>query len=144
MAIPAAIAPDLQWHLDRFLRRPADARLFSGPKGGLLRRSNFRQIWIKALLDASVPTVHFHDLRHTGNTVAASTGASTRELMTRMGHSSTRAALIYQHATDDRDRQLADGIDVLIQAAQAPQADVADRVLPASGTYLARKPEKAP
>jgi hypothetical protein len=64
--------------------------------------------------------------------------------MTRMGHSSTRAALIYQHATDDQDRQIADGIDVLIQAAQGRQADIADRVLPASGTHLARNPEKAP
>jgi hypothetical protein len=62
--------------------------------------------------------------------------------MTRSGHSSTRAALIYQHATDDRDRQIADGIDVLIQAAQAPQADIADRGLPASGTYLARNPRR--
>jgi integrase len=144
VAIPAAIAPDLQWHLDRFVRRPADARVFSDPKGGMLCRSNFRRIWIKALLDAGVPTVHFHDLRHTGNTVAASTGASTRKLMTRMGHSSTRAALIYQHATDDRDRQIADGIDMLIQAAQARQADIADRVLAASGTHLAQKPEKVP
>ena len=42
----------------------------------------------------------FHDLRHTGNTLAASTGASIRELMVRLGHASPRAALIYQHATE--------------------------------------------
>ncbi len=30
---------------------------------------------------------HFHDLRNTGNTLAASAGASTRELMYRLGHS---------------------------------------------------------
>ncbi len=41
-------------------------------------------------------------LRHTGNTLASTAGASTRELMTRMGHSSSRAALIYQHMTSDR------------------------------------------
>ncbi|MGA5818652.1 integrase [Kitasatospora sp. NPDC094028] len=28
--------------------------------------------------------------------------------MTRMGHSTTRAALIYQHMTSDRDRAIAD------------------------------------
>ena len=56
---------------------------------------------------------HFHDLRHTGNTLAASTGASTKELMARMGHSSPRAALIYQHATRDRDRALADALSKL-------------------------------
>jgi integrase len=42
---------------------------------------------------------HFHDLRHTGNQLAAAAGASTRELMHRMGHGSMRAALIYRHAT---------------------------------------------
>ena len=48
-----------------------------------------------------------HDLRHTGNTLAAATGASTKELMVRMGHASMRAALIYQHATADRDQAIA-------------------------------------
>jgi len=48
-----------------------------------------------------------HDLRHTGNTMAAATGASLRELMERMGHSSPRAALIYQHATRERDEAIA-------------------------------------
>lgn len=33
--------------------------------------------------------------RHTGNQLAASSGATTRELMHRMGHGSMRAALIY-------------------------------------------------
>jgi integrase len=42
--------------------------------------------------------LHFHDLRHTGNTLAAASGASLRELMAHMGHSTPRAALIYQHA----------------------------------------------
>jgi integrase len=54
---------------------------------------------------------HFHDLRHTGNTLASSAGASTRELMRRFGQSTTRAALIYQNATDERDREIAAAID---------------------------------
>jgi integrase len=54
-----------------------------------------------------VPSVHSHDLRHTGGTLAAATGASLKELMARLGHSSTRAALIYQHATRDRDQAIA-------------------------------------
>jgi integrase len=31
------------------------------------------------------PGLHFHDLRHTGNHLAARTGATTKDLMTRMG-----------------------------------------------------------
>jgi integrase len=51
--------------------------------------------------------LHFHDLRHVGGTLAATTGASLRELMARLGHSSTRAALIDQHATRDQDKAIA-------------------------------------
>ena len=62
--------------------------------------------------------MHFHDLQHTGNHLAAASGASTRELMGRMGHSSMRAALIYQHRTADRDRLIADALDSLVDASQ--------------------------
>ncbi|WP_371636212.1 tyrosine-type recombinase/integrase [Streptomyces zaomyceticus] len=62
--------------------------------------------------------VHFHDLRHTGNTLASSAGASTRELMTRMGHSTTRAALIYQHMTSDRDQHIAGKLGEMIRQAR--------------------------
>lgn len=84
-----------------------DSLAFVGPHGGRLRRSNFRDIWIKARDEASLPDLHLHDLRHTGNTMAAATGASLRELMERMGHTSTRAAMIYQHATRERDEAIA-------------------------------------
>ena len=47
------------------------------------------------------------DLRHTGNLLTAMAGASLRELMTRMGHASTRAALVYLHDTEDRQRAIA-------------------------------------
>ena len=57
-----------------------------------------------------------HDLRHTGNTLAAMTGASTKELMARFGQSTARAALIYQHATQDRDQEIADALDGMIEA----------------------------
>jgi hypothetical protein len=39
--------------------------------------------------------------------MAAATGASLRELMERMGHTNTRAAMIYQHATRERDEAIA-------------------------------------
>jgi hypothetical protein len=38
--------------------------------------------------------------------------------MTRMGHASPRAALIYQHATGERDRLIADALDERITAAR--------------------------
>ena len=50
--------------------------------------------------------------------MAAGQGASLRELMERMGHSSARAALIYQHATQERDEAIAAGMGKLLRQAQ--------------------------
>ena len=63
-----------------------------------LRRSNFSKLWARALAKAGLPAgTHVHDLRHTGNTSTAETGASVAELMNRMGHSPTRAVRLYLH-----------------------------------------------
>ncbi|MET8041844.1 tyrosine-type recombinase/integrase [Micromonospora sp. NPDC005215] len=51
----------------------------------------------------------FHDLRHTGQTLAAQTGATLADLMKRLGHSSMAAARRYLHAVDGRDREIAKG-----------------------------------
>jgi hypothetical protein len=51
--------------------------------------------------------------------------------MERMGHSSTRAALIYLHATAERQRKLADSLGTFIEAERAADQD-------ASGTDVAR------
>jgi Phage integrase family len=58
--------------------------------------------------------LRFHDLRHTAGTLAARTGATAKELMARLGHSSSRAAMIYQHAAAERDRLIAEGLDAMI------------------------------
>jgi hypothetical protein len=54
--------------------------------------------------------------------MAAQTGATTRELMARLGHSSPRAALIYQHATAERDHTIAAGLDAIIEAANSTRS----------------------
>ncbi|WP_406309986.1 tyrosine-type recombinase/integrase [Streptomyces sp. NBC_00623] len=118
VAFPDEILADVIDHLERYAGAGRDGHVFLGPQGGQLRRSNFRDDWIKARKDAGIAAdVHFHDLRHTGNTLAAA-GASTRELMTRMGHSTARAALIYQHMTADRDRAIADRLGSMIRQRQ--------------------------
>jgi integrase len=60
--------------------------------------------------------LHPHDLRHTGLTLAAATGATTAELMHRAGHVSADAALRYQHATKERDGVLADSLDKMFKS----------------------------
>jgi len=108
ITLPELIMPELRRHLETFTPPGPDAFVFVHAKGGQLRRSNFSKPWARALGKASLPSgVHVHDLRHTGNTLTAEAGASLAELMSRMGHSSTRAASVYLHAREDRDQQLA-------------------------------------
>lgn len=115
VAIPANLRAVVLAHLDEFVGADRAAFVFAGPKGGPLRRSNFQKHWRVALESAGVEGVHFHDLRHTGNTLTAQAGATLSDLMARMGHASTRAALIYLHTTSKRDRQVADALDQLLE-----------------------------
>jgi hypothetical protein len=82
--------------------------------------------------------MHFHDLRHTGNALTADAGANLRELMERMGHSSTRAALIYLHATSERQHTLADAVSTLARTALRKTGKRPGRTR-ASGTKVARR-----
>jgi integrase len=91
--------------------------VFRSSGGIVLRKSNWSVYWRRVTKSVGVEGLHFHDLRHTGNTLAASAGASTKELMSRMGHSSTRAAMLYQHATRERDDAIAEALDAIIVGA---------------------------
>lgn len=105
-------------HLDTYSERGQRGRVFVGEKGATMRRGNFQAMWAKAIKAAELPKgFHFHDLRHTGNTWAADSGASLRDLMDRMGHSSMRAALIYMHASKGASKAIARGIDRQLSAA---------------------------
>ncbi|MGH3219638.1 MAG: hypothetical protein ACRDPY_13175 [Streptosporangiaceae bacterium] len=63
------------------------------------------------------------DLRHTGNTFAAASGAPLRDLMARTGHDSERAAMIYQHEARGADQAITSAIDHHVQAEQDRDQD---------------------
>jgi integrase len=147
VAIPSAVVPELRSHLSWFSEPATDGLVFVGPLGGRLLRRNFRRLWAEAVREVGLDpaSVHFHDLRHTGNNLAAATGASTKELMARMGHSTMRAALIYQHATRERDRRIADGLSEQIKTARRgpainPDGD-ADGHAAGTGSASGARPE---
>lgn len=128
VALPAAILPEIRDHLDRYAEAGPDGRLFVGPKGATPRRSSFNRIWKRALASSGTKSdLHLHDLRHTGGTLAAQTGATLKEIMTRIGHGSTRAAMIYQHATSERDQRIAEALNLMIEEARAVGEDAATR-----------------
>ncbi len=125
IAVPAEIMPDIAAHLDKRTGPDDDALVFTGPKGGPMRRSGFNKLsgWPHVTAAAGAPGLHFHDLRHTGNTLAADSGASLRNLMARMGHDNERAVLIYQHKSSAADRRIADSLDSLLRAARDQDDD---------------------
>lgn len=117
VAIPRAIVPAITDHLDDYVPVTGDALIFTSQAGTPLRHGNFRrQFWLPALTRTGLEGTHFHDLRHTGNNLTAATGATLRELMDRMGHSSSRAALIYLHGSDARQQEIAASISKLVRA----------------------------
>lgn len=119
VSFPASLVSEIREHLRIFGEDGRTGLLFVGPKGGHLRRNNFHDSWTAACRRAGLKGVHFHDLRHTGNSLAATGGATTRELMARMGHSTVRAAMIYQHLVGGRDQEIADHVDGLIKKSRS-------------------------
>lgn len=114
VAVPASVLPVLVTHMKVYAESGATGRVFVGAKKATPRRNHFNRLWHKACADAGVKGLRFHDLRHTGNTLASRTNASTKELMARLGHSTARAALIYQHVNFEREREIADAVDDMI------------------------------
>lgn len=54
---------------------------------------------------------------------ATSPGVPLRDLMDRMAHPTTRAALMYLHKTAGRDRKIADALSQLVTDARKSKAD---------------------
>lgn len=128
VAMPATLVGELKWHLaEHGQAATPDSYVFVSPTGEPIERSNFRcRLWLPATQTAGLAGLRFHDLRHTAGTLAARTGATTKELMARLGHSSARASMIYQHAAEDRDRRIAEGLDAMAREAGVSQPERPD------------------
>ncbi|MFJ2188579.1 tyrosine-type recombinase/integrase [Kitasatospora sp. NPDC087861] len=114
VTIPAAVLPDVRLHLELFAGKEQEGLLFVGEKGAPFHRTTFGRGVAQGTRQgghAGLPLLRPPAHRHT---LAAATGASLKELMARMGQSSVRSALIYQHATRERDQKIADGRDAEI------------------------------
>jgi integrase len=125
VGIPQAIVPALRKHLAAYVGPDAGALVFAGVQGGPMRRSNFNKMsaWPHAVRAIGAESLHFHDLRHTGNAFAARSGAGLKDLMARMGHDSERAAMIYQHEARGADKTITSAIDAHIEAEQTRDED---------------------
>jgi integrase len=120
VAIPPHLFDVVGDHLHTHVLPEATALVFTNRDGEQLRPRPLQHAWNRARSEVGV-AFHLHDLRHLGATMAAATGASTREIMRRIGHASPAAALRYQHATEDRDRVIAEALSELAPTASVVQ-----------------------
>jgi integrase len=127
-ALPEAIRPIIVEHLAKYVANGGGAWVFTGDRGNPIRSGNRNLLtgWKQAVVAIGRPGLHFHDLRHTGNTLAAQTYVSTKDLMARMGQDSPRAALIYQHASRQVDQTIADKLSALIEGIDSTAKDPDD------------------
>ena len=93
VSIPEVLMRDLTEYLAKYSGPGPHGLVICGTQHKPIHRKTFYRNWNRATKAVGLPGFHFHDLRHTGNTLAATTGASTKELMSRMGHASARAWL---------------------------------------------------
>ena len=105
--LPETVMHVLAAHMEKYVGASPESLIFCTSHGTPLHSSNRTAIFRRAALAAGRPDMRFHDLRHSGATLAAQHGASLPELMQRLGHTTPRASLIYLHASENADQELA-------------------------------------
>jgi integrase len=121
VTVPTHVRPALQAHLAVHVRAARTSLLFTDPvTRSYYTEGRFRGPFDTARNAIGQPDLHFHDLRHFGGVMAAVAGATTKEVMDRLGHTTSSAAMRYQHVAAGRADMLADRLSAL---ADAPSAD---------------------
>lgn len=118
IAIPDFLIEEIKSHMERYTDSGPESFVFTGITGIPLTANVLQTAWQRVRSGAGRPDLRLHHLRHTGLTLAAATGATTVELMQRAGHSSSVAAMRYQHATKDRDRVIAQALGALARQSE--------------------------
>ncbi|MER6961520.1 tyrosine-type recombinase/integrase [Streptomyces sp. NPDC000618] len=146
--LPEFLRAELRLHMELYAGKGPTGLVFLGEKGAAFRRSTFGRKWRRARTVVGVPEgFRFYDLRHTGHTLSTRSGATLKDTMVRAGQSSEKAALIYQHSDDDRQQEVAAGLDATVrkarqevqEAAAVPEPEAPAPDDQRSGTNLARR-----
>jgi integrase len=129
VSIPPHMIEAFQRHLAEHVPIGSTALLFTGRDSGEQLASSTLYRWFYPAREAAGrPDLRWHDLRHTGGTLAAVSGATLAELMNRLGHSTVGAAMRYQHAAQNRDQVIAEALSRIAEPTPIrTDASVADR-----------------
>ena len=103
--------------MSRHVPPSKDSLLFVGRDSGEQLASSTIYRWFFPAREAvGREDLRWHDLCHTGATLAALTGATLPELMNRLGHSTVNAAMRHQHAAKGRDGAIAEALSKMAGA----------------------------
>ncbi|WP_280471420.1 tyrosine-type recombinase/integrase [Nocardia cyriacigeorgica] len=123
IAVPPHVVPYLRVHRKKWA---GEERFFVSRDGSPIRGNTISQAFNRAKKKVGFEG-SFHDLRHTGQSLAAASGATLADLKKRAGHSSDQAASRYLHSVEGRDREIAQRLSDLAKhgdAAKLPPAIV--------------------
>lgn len=114
VTVPPPLRSKIAEHLENHVDPAPSALLFPDPvSGGHYTEGRFRGPFDSAKKSIGREGLRFHDLRHFGGVMAAQTGATTAEVMDRLGHTTSAAAMRYQHVAAGRAALLADRLAAL-------------------------------
>lgn len=116
VTVPPHVAEILREHMKAHTGKGPESLVFTTTRGLRLSQTAFTKAVKKGLAEVGKPDMRVHDLRHVGATLAAQAGATTKELMSRLGHTTPAMAMRYQIAAADRDAQIAAAMSKLAQA----------------------------
>lgn len=121
VVLPRRAVEELRTHLENYVDGSPDALVFTGPKGGVLRRAGFRRcFWIPAVRAAGLDGLRVHDLRHTFVALWVAAGRNVKEVSVAAGHSSVAFTLDrYGHLYEADNDGIQDALDALLDAREA-------------------------
>jgi integrase len=114
---PPHIRPAIKYHLKNYVAKAPDALVFPADRSCHLSDKTFRRYYTAALNSIGrdgkkKPRPSIHDMRHFAGTQTARVG-NLVETMGRLGHSTSKASLIYQGVVNGRDVEIAEGLSKL-------------------------------
>ena len=107
VTVPPHVAEALREHMQKHTGRGPESFVFTTTRGLRLSKTTMRYTIKKGFAAVGKPDMRVQDLRHVGATFAARAGATTKELMSRIGRTTPAMAMRYQIAAQERDVEIA-------------------------------------
>lgn len=125
--LPDHLVPVLDEQLEKFAQAGRDGLLFPNIDGEQLTRQKYYNAFKIRAEQAGCPKASPHSLRHYAGTAYAQVGATVKETMDYLGHSSERVAMQYQHTAQSRPDHLAAAMAALASQHAATGTDTTEQ-----------------